>query len=274
MCVLCFKREASRSSLHLVLELRNCSRVWAQVWRNGLIIYYFKGSGMVRRRKGGEQLKANACITLVPTDMLNTSPRVLTQGRMRAVAMPSCPIRCELLGPVKKKKNLHYYSTYQVVAEAILASGVPVDPRVSLSQVIFKNVLNGANWTSVASLGSQSNRGVPRHFLVRHKRGTLTQCLRAGGQWTSTRHSLAGMHWLRPTLFSSSLFLGMCVWVTTDEVGASLVLLPSKESVGGRWITTVWPRRCCRGSFQGAQTPKGAVICLNCPEKTWSQPIY
>lgn len=105
MCVLCFKREASRSSLHLVLELRNCSRVWAQVWRNGLIIYYFKGSGMVRRRKGGEQLKANACITLVPTDMLNTSPRVLTQGRMRAVAMPSCPIRCELLGPVKKKKK-------------------------------------------------------------------------------------------------------------------------------------------------------------------------
>lgn len=96
--------------------------------------------------------------------------------------MPSCPIRCELLGPVKKKKNLHYYSTYQVVAEAILASGVPVDPRVSLSQVIFKNVLNGANWTSVASLGSQSNSGVPRHFLVRHKRGTLTQCLRAGGR--------------------------------------------------------------------------------------------
>lgn len=131
-------------------------------------------------------------VTLVPTDMLNTSPRVLTQGRLRAVAMPSCPIRCELLGPVKKK-NLHYYSTYQVVAEAILASGVPVDPRVSLSQVIFKNVLNGANWTSVASLGSQSNSGLPCHFLVWHKRGALTQCLRAVGR-VDVHAPLAGMH--------------------------------------------------------------------------------
>lgn len=51
-----------------------------------------------------------------------------------------------------------------------MSSMVPIDPRVSLSEVVFKNVLNGANWMSVASLESQSNSGLPCYFLVRHKR--------------------------------------------------------------------------------------------------------
>lgn len=91
-----------------------------------------------------------------------------------------------------------------------MASGVPIDPRVSLSQIIFKNVLNGANWTSVALLGSQSNSGVPPHFLVRHKRGCTDAVFKGGeGEWTSTRHSAECTDSVPPC--SHDPFFSVCV---------------------------------------------------------------